>query len=332
MVAVSRMIATRLSLSCISTSLAVCLLATPQKGDNSQKAPAKRETVAKPLSAKEIKKREEKLRKELMTPYRKWLNEDVTYIITDEERGVFKRLQTDEEREQFIESFWMRRDPTPDSIENEYKEEHYRRIAYANERYASGIPGWKTDRGRIYITYGPADEIESHPSGGTYQRPPEEGGGTTSTFPFEQWRYRYIEDIGSDIIIEFVDPTMSGEYRMTMDPSEKDALLYVPGAGLTMMEQLGLADKSDRFNRTDGTRLGTPFGGQTQKMNQFNRLQQFAQLQRAPSIKFRDLETAVNSRITYSTLPVRLRVDYFPVTDASVLVNITLQFDNKDLQ
>jgi GWxTD domain-containing protein len=287
---------TQLSIFCISLSLAV-MIAAPQKGDNSKKAAA-RETVAKPLSAKEIKKREEKLRKELLTPYRKWMNEDVTYILTDEERSVFKRLQTDEERESFIESFWARRDPTPDSIENEFKEEHYRRIAYANERFASGIPGWKTDRGRIYITYGPADEIESHPSGGTYQRPPEEGGGTTSTFPFEQWRYRYIEDIGSDIIIEFVDPTMSGEYRMTMDPSEKDALLYVPGAGLTMMEQLGLSDKADRFNRTDGTRLGTPFGGQSQKMNQFNRLEQFAKLQRAPSIKFKDLEAAVTSRIS----------------------------------
>jgi GWxTD domain-containing protein len=316
----------------MALSLAVCLLAAPQKGDNNKKAPAKRETVAKPLSEKEIKKREEKLRKELLTPYRKWMNEDVFYILTDEERATFKRLQNDEEREQFIENFWLRRDPTPDSIENEFKEEHYRRIAYANERYASGIPGWKTDRGRIYITYGPPDEIESHPSGGTYQRPPEEGGGTTSTFPFEQWRYRYIDDIGTDIIIEFVDPTMSGEYRMTMDPSEKDALLYVPNAGLTMMEELGLSSKNDRFSRTDGTRLGTPFGGESQKMNQFNRLEQFAKLQRAPNIKFKDLEAAVTTRISYNTLPMTLRVDYFPVTENSVLTNITLQFENKDLQ
>jgi GWxTD domain-containing protein len=226
----------------------------------------------------------------------------------------------------------MRRDPTPDTVENEFKEEHYRRIAYANEHYASGIPGWKTDRGRIYITYGPPDEIESHPSGGTYERPPEEGGGTTSTFPFEQWRYRYIEDIGSDIIIEFVDPTMSGEYRMTMDPSEKDALLYVPGAGLTLMEQLGLADKSDRFNRTDGTHLGTAFGGETEKMNQFNRLEQFAKLQRAPKIKFPDLEAAIKSRVTYSVLPFKVVVDFFPITDSQVYTAVTIQFENRDLQ
>jgi GWxTD domain-containing protein len=206
-----------------------------------------RETVAKPLTEKQQKKRDEKLRKELMTPYKKWLNEDVLYIITDEERKAFSRFNTDEEREQFIEGFWLRRDPTPDTQENEYKEEHYRRIAYANERYASGIPGWKTDRGMTYIRFGPPDEIESHPSGGTYERPYEEGGGTTSTYPFERWRYRYLEGVGmqTDIEIEFVDKTMTGEYRMTMDPSEKDALLYVPGAGLTMMEQMGLANKND---------------------------------------------------------------------------------------
>jgi len=250
------MTATRLSISCVAVCAALCLTASDQQTDQTPKPPQEqRETIAKPLSQKQIKKNEAKLRKELETPYRKWLNEDVAYIITDEERSAFKRLQTDEEREQFIEQFWLRRDPTPDTVENEFKEEHYRRIAYANEHYASGIPGWKADRGRIYITFGPPDEIESHPSGGTYERPPEEGGGTTSTFPFEQWRYRYIEGVGTNIIIEFVDTTMSGEYRMTMDPSEKDALLYVPGAGLTLMEQMGMSDKTARFNRTDGTHL-----------------------------------------------------------------------------
>jgi GWxTD domain-containing protein len=322
--------ATRLSISVLtlSTLLGVYALAQDKKKAES----TQRETVARPMTEKERRKREEKLRKELETPYRKWLNEDVAYIITDEERTAFKRLQTDEEREQFIEQFWLRRDPTPDSIENEFKEEHYRRIAYTNENFASGIPGWKTDRGRIYITYGPPDEKETHPSGGTYQRPSEEGGGTTSTFPFEQWRYRYIEGIGTDIIIEFVDPTMSGEYRMTMDPSEKDALLYVPGAGLTMMEQMGMSDKTDRFNRTDGTHLGVPFGAETEKMNQFNRLEQYSKLQRPPAVKFKDLEAAVNSHISYNILPMKVRSDFFPLTEASVLTFITLQFDNKDLQ
>ncbi len=293
-----------------------------------------RETLARPMTEKEKRRQAERLRKELETPYRKWLDEDVLYIITDEEKRAFKNLQTDEEREQFIEQFWLRRDPTPDTMENEYKEEHYRRIAYANERFASGIPGWKTDRGRIYITFGPPDEIESHPSGGTYERPWEEGGGTTSTYPFEKWRYRYLEGVGmqTDIVIEFVDKSMTGEYRMTMDPSEKDALLMVPGAGLTMMEQMGLADKADRFNRTDGTRLGVGNSPLPARMNQFERLQQYADLQKAPKIKFRDLEAQVNSRILYNLLPMQARADFFPTTASTVLSTITLQFSRKDLQ
>jgi len=291
-----------------------------------------RETVAKPLSEKERRRREEKLRKELEGPYRKWLSEDVLYIITDEERTAFKRLATDEEREQFIEQFWLRRDPSPDSQENEFKEEHYRRIAYANERYASGIPGWKTDRGRIYITFGPPDEIESHPSGGTYERPFEEGGGTTSTFPFEKWRYRWIQDIGSDIMIEFVDPTMTGEYRMTMDPSEKDALLYVPNAGFTLMEQMGMASKADRFSRTDGTRLGTGTQPLPMRMNQFERLRQFSQLQKAPAVKFKDLEAAVSSTVKFNLLPMRVRADFMRMTASTVQTNVTIQLEKKDLQ
>jgi hypothetical protein len=125
---------------------------------------------------------------------------------------------------------------------------------------------------------------------------------------------------------------MSGEFRMTMDPSEKDALLYVPGAGLTMMEQLGMSDKTQRFNNTDGTHLGMPFGGQPESMNEFNRLEQFAKLQRPPSIKYKDLESDVTSRISYNILPLRVRTDFFPLTGASVLTNVTVQFDNKDLQ
>jgi GWxTD domain-containing protein len=291
-----------------------------------------RETIAKPLTEKQRKKQEAKLRKELETPYRKWLNEDVTYIITDEERTAFKRLNTDEEREQFIEQFWLRRDPTPDTEENEFKEEHYRRIAYANEHYASGIPGWKTDRGRIYITYGPPDEIDSHPSGGSYERPIEEGGGETSTYPFEDWRYRYIEGIGNDVNIEFVDPTMTGEYRMTMDPSEKDALLYVPGAGLTMYEQMGMTNKTARFNRTDGTHLGTGNQPLPASMDEFERLERFAKLQAPPKVKFKDLEAAVSTHITFNILPVKVQADFIKVTNSTILTNITLQFENKNLQ
>lgn len=318
---------------CISGVLSsTSLSAADKKADAQAVSSGQRETIAKPMSEKEKRKREEKLRKELETPYRNWLNVDVNYIITDEERQAFKRFTTDEERQQFIEQFWLRRDPTPDTEENEFKEEHYRRIAYANERYASGIPGWKTDRGRMYITFGPADEIESHPSGGSYQRPIEEGGGQTSTYPFEIWRYRYIEGIGNDILIEFVDPTMTGEYRMTMDPSEKDALMMVPNAGLTLYEEMGLASKNDRFSRTDGTRLGTGNMPMSSRMNQFERLQRFAMLQKPPKVKFTDLEAQVNSSIRFNTLPMQVKAHFIPVTNASVMSAVTLQFDRKDLQ
>jgi GWxTD domain-containing protein len=320
-----------LAASALALSLAP-LPALAQKARKNAADQGDRETIAKPLSDKERRKREEKLRKELETPFRKWLNEDVFYIITDEEKTSFKRLNTDEEREQFIEQFWLRRDPTPDTQENEYKEEHYRRIAYSNERFASGIPGWKSDRGRIYITFGPPDEIEDHPSGGTYQRPIEEGGGTTSTFPFQKWRYRYIEGIGNDIIIEFVDTTMTGEFRMTMDPSEKDALLYVPNAGLTMMEQMGMSSKVDRFTRTDGTRLGTGNQPLPMRMNQFERLQQFALLQKPPAIKFKDLEASVNSKVTFNVLPIQVRTDFVKLTNSTVMTYITIQMNKSDLQ
>jgi len=311
----------------------VFLLAAPQSDKTDKQADApQRETVSKPMTEKQRKRQEEKLRKELETPYRKWLNEDVTYIITDEERKAFKRLSTDDEREQFIEQFWLRRDPTPDTEENEFKEEHYRRIAYANEHFASGIPGWKADRGRIYIVYGPPDEIDSHPSGGTYDRPIEEGGGTTSTFPFEDWTYRYIDGIGNNIKIEFVDTTMSGEYHMTMNPSEKDALLYVPGAGLTLYEQMGLAQQSDRFTRTDGTQLGTGNQPLPASMNEFERLNQFAALQKAPQVKFKDLQAVVSSSIRYNNLPFKVRADYIKITDSTILTTVTIEFQRRDLK
>src|SRR5438132_183267 len=260
---------------------------------------------------------------------RKWLDEDVSYIITNEERAAFKALKTDEEREQFIEQFWLRRDPTPDTVDNEFKEEHYARIAYANERFASGIPGWKTDRGRIYIIYGKADEIESHPSGGTIDRPIEEGGGTTSTFPFEIWRYRYIEGIGNEVLLEFVDSSMSREYCMTIDPSEKDALLHVPGAGLTFDEQFLGLDKSQRLNG-NGASLGNALGN-TSRNNPFDRLQLMADIFKPPQIKFKDLEAIITTKLSYNLLPFRFRTDFVRVTEESVLTPVTILLQNKDL-
>jgi GWxTD domain-containing protein len=280
---------------------------------------------------KDQKRKIKRTLKELDTPYRQWLNEDVIYIISPDERNAFLQLATNEEREQFIEQFWLRRSSNPDLPDNDFKEEHYRRIAYANEHYASGIPGWKTDRGKMYIIWGPPDEIESHPTGGTYDRPMDEGGGSTSTYPWETWRWRYLEGIGENIILEFVDPSGSGEFHMTMDPSEKDALLHVPGAGLSLMEEMGLASKADRFTRSDGTNLPTSMGGTPSSMDEFNRLELFAKVQRPPEVKFKDLEAIVTARIVRDQLRFNWRTDFLKVTNDTVLVPVTVQVPNSQL-
>ena len=261
--------------------------------------------------------------------YKKWLDEDVRWIITDEESAAFKKLATNAERDQFIEQFWQRRDPTPDTEENEYKEEHYRRIAYANEHFAAGVPGWRTDRGRMYIMYGKPDSIDSHPAGGPYIRPAEEGGGETVTYPFEVWRYRYLEGIGQEIEIEFVDPCSCGEYHMTLDRSEKDALLHVPNAGLTDMESMGMANKADRFRGVEA--IGQGFFNRNNDTKQFDRLETFAKLNRAPEVKFKDLEAVVNTKIRYNLLPFDLRYDFVKVTSDTVLMPITIQIPNREL-
>jgi len=282
-------------------------------------------------SEKQKKQQKRSLNIELSKTYKKWLNEDVVWIITDEERAAFKQLSNDEERDNFIEAFWQRRDPTPDTEENEYKEEHYRRIAYANEHFAAGIPGWKSDRGRIYIMYGPADEVDSHPSGGTYERPMEEGGGETSTFPFEDWRYRYLEGIGQEVIIEFVDTCMCGDFHMTMDRSEKDALLYTPNAGLTLYEQMGMSSKASRFTGGGLEKLGTGPMASNEQTKQFDRLEQFAKLQAPPPVKFKDLEEIVNTKLITNLMPFDVRSDFVKVTGDTVLVPITIQMKYRDI-
>lgn len=296
-------------------------------------------TVEKPdplkreLSDQERFKQQKALRGELHGVYKKWVDEDVRWIITDQELQSFKSLSNDEERDQFIEQFWLRRNPNPDSPENEYREEHYQRIAYANEHFAAGKAGWRTDRGHIYIAYGKADSIDSHPSGGQYERPMEEGGGSTSTFPFEIWHYRYLAGIGDNIDIEFVDTCMCGDYHMTIDRSEKDALKYVPGAGQTLYEQQGQAKKADRFSGGGLEQLGTGPLSSSNQSKQFDRLDRFAKLMAPPEIKFKDLEAfmATSKILTGPPFLFDVRTDYVKVTNDTVLVPLTLQIRNRDI-
>jgi GWxTD domain-containing protein len=301
--------------------------AQPSNDQNKEVDPLKRKR-----SDKEQFAARKAVRDELKGAYKSWLEQDVTYIISDEERKAFKTLSNDEERDAFIENFWQRRNANPDSPENEFREEHYRRIAYANEHFAAGKPGWKTDRGRIYIAWGKPDDIESHPSGGNYQRPMEEGGGSTSTFPFEQWHYRYLEGIGENVDLEFVDSCMCGDYHFTIDRSEKDALLHVPNAGGTMYEDMGKGTKADRFKNGIES-LGVGPEGQGQQSKQFDRIELMAKIFTPPPVKFTDLEAFMSEHKLLSgpVFPFDVRTDFVKVTESTDLVPITIQMKNRDI-
>ena len=306
----------------------------PASGAQAQPAAGGQEVdpLKRERSDKEKIQAQSALRTELKGAYKTWLTQDVSYIITDEEMKAFKNLSNDEERDAFIEQFWLRRNPNPDSPDNEFREEHYRRIAYANEHFAAGKPGWKTDRGHIYISFGKPDSIDSHPSGGSYQRPMEEGGGETSTFPFEVWHYRYLEGIGENIDLEFVDTCQCGDFHFTIDRSEKDALLHVPGAGQTQYEEMGQAKKADRF-KGGMESLGTgPMSSQNQS-KQFDRIELAAKIFAPPPIKFSDLDNFISEHklINGPIFPFDVRTDFVKVTDSTVMVPVTVQIKNRDI-
>jgi len=289
--------------------------------------------LKRPRSDKEQIQAQRDVKRELKGEYKTWLDQEVPYIISEEERKAFKALSNDEERDAFIEQFWLRRNPNPDSPENEFREEHYRRIAFANDRYAAGKPGWKTDRGHIYISFGAPDSIDSHPSGGSYQRPMEEGGGETSTFPFEVWHYRYLEGIGENIDIEFVDTCQCGDYHFTIDRGEKDALAKVPGAGLTQWEEMGQAKKADRF-KGGFENLGTGPLSSGQASKEFDRLELASKLFAPPPVKFKDLDALFGSEhklLSGPVFPFDVRTDFVKVTESMVLVPITVQIRNRDI-
>ena len=273
------------------------------------------------------------LQEEAQDYFRKWLEQDVVYIVTEEEEDVFLRLTNDDERERFIEQFWRRRDSDLRTAVNEFKEEHYRRIAYANDHFFSAKAGWRTDRGRTYILWGPPDDREMRPSGGRYERLIYEGGGTTTTYPFERWIYRHIPGIGSDIELEFVDQSGTGEYRLALGLEEKDALLHSEG-GLTMAEQLGMMDKSQRPYFTPSS-AHNPFiqgiTGMRAKDRPFARMARYFDVQRAPEILYKDLQKLVDSRVIYHNLPFDISTNAIKLDDARVLIAITVEVRNQDL-
>ena len=280
-----------------------------------------------------IKSDRANLQEEMEDYYKKWLKQDVIYIISDEEKAVFDRLKADDEREQFIEQFWLRRDADPQTAFNEFKEEHYRRIAYANEHFFSAKAGWRTDRGRTYILWGPPDDREMRPSAGRYERLPYEGGGTTVTYAFERWYYRHIPGIGSDIELEFVDKSGTAEYRLALGLEEKDALLHTD-AGLTVAEELGMMDKSQRPYFTSGSAnnpLIQGFMRTRAKDRPFARMARYFSVQKAPDIQYKDLQKLVDSRIFYHSLPFEVMSNSIKLDESRAMLAVSVELLNKDL-
>ena len=260
---------------------------------------------------------------------KKWID-DVSAIITPEEEAAFRKLATDAERQSFVEIFWRHRDPTPDTAENEYKEEFYRRKAYADEHFSAGKPGSKTDRGLLYIIRGAPSSIDSHP-GGPYMRPAEEGGGQTVAHPFEIWRYRHLEGIGDEIEIEFVDSCECGDYHFTLNRGEKDALLNVPNAGLTDCEARGLCSKADRFRGIET--IGQGFFNSNLQSKEFDRMEVAAKAFAPPAVQRKAIQEieAVRSIVRYNPLLFDVRVDFAKAVEGDVLVPITIQVPNHQL-
>jgi GWxTD domain-containing protein len=137
----------------------------------------------------------------LSPEYKKWLREDVLWIITTQERKDFIRLTSDHDRDRFIAAFWERRNPNPRSAENAFKEEHYRRLAFANEHFAEGKAGFRTDRGRIYVVYGPPDSIVARPA-------------IAASAPDEVWLYNHMKGGGDEVHLKFVDNCYCGNYHL----------------------------------------------------------------------------------------------------------------------
>ena len=219
--------------------------------------------------------------------YDRWLNQDAVHIISKEERAAFLALKTDEERMEFIEQFWYRRNPDPASEENLFQSEHYRRIAYANENFGTKDKfGWQTDRGHVYIVYGTPDSVDAHPVGSSDARTTEEGHGFADGYPFELWNYKYLEGVGANVQLAFLDSSSSGEYRLAPNDPPKHGLF-----------------ETASFGSCPHCRNG---------------------LQRAPEVKFKDLSEWVTAHIVRTQIDFGQRFKFEAVTDCTVLTSITV--------
>jgi GWxTD domain-containing protein len=229
--------------------------------------------------------------------YRDWLVEDVLYIVTPEERCAYLHLVTSAERDQFIKQFWLRRASDPDSLDDDFQGEHYRRIILANEKFGIDIPGWQTDRGRIYILYGPPDEMESHLSTNLSWTPPE-GVLASTKCSWENWHYSYLQGIQENIDLQFVDVTGSGDYRLRMPPEYRDALIFEPNPRVTLLRGMGMSREV------------------------LDRLELSADSANAPLARNTDLQAALVSHLVQDDVYFTHRIEFAKATHASTLATI----------
>jgi TonB family protein len=185
----------------------------------------------------------ESQRQAMKPQYKTWLNQDVVYIITPEERAAYLKLTNDEERDDFIRNFWARRNP-PGAAADTFRQEHYARIAYSNENFASDKPGWRSDRGHIYIVYGKPQSIDSHRSGGG-----------PSGYPYEVWHYPYIPGIGDNVDLNFVDTCACGQYNLTVDQPDQGPAAANPA---TAKPRFALAAKIMGFDGSSPASSSAP--------------------------------------------------------------------------
>jgi GWxTD domain-containing protein len=235
---------------------------------------------------------------DLPANYRYWLNEDVVYIISPEERCAFLELDSDQQRDIFIEQFWYQRNPDPTSQDNTFRDEHYRRIVFANEKFATEIPGWETDRGRVYIRYGPPDSVVSHPAVELTWKPPEDGESGNDRYSWEAWHYNRIEGLATNIDFAFVDPSGSGEYQLRLGPKQKDLPIFDPPATFQ--------DDQRRPTLADG------------------RLHVFIGTGPVPLIHYKDLEAVAVSGIIRHQILFAYRIRFARATNASTMTTISL--------
>ncbi len=284
-------------------------------------------TLVVPAQKQNPEEQPRKIKREPKKAFVEWIK-DHDLILTQSERDAWKLLDNDDEREKFIEEVWRSRDPDPDTQENEFKEQFYERVAYANEHFSSGKPGRLTDRGRIYIKFGKPDSVESRPAGGAYERESWEGGGSTTTYPFERWFYRYIPNVRSGVTLEFVDPTGTGEYRLAKNSDEKDALIHT-GGGATLSEMMGIETRAQRianlggFGRVNYMRAeDSPF----QVMDLITSLDRDQPNERNYLSTLTNTPTVDDNPINFDT-----QFNYFRQSDNSVMAVLTVQTDNSQI-